>query len=74
MADTPVRSEPHLVATARGGISAEVYQGDYRLLSPHIPEGNVLTVIDLFDKASRDMVEETISEWKAKNHGDVFIP
>ncbi len=74
MADTPVRSEPRLVATARGGISAEVYQGDFRHLSPHIPAENVLAVIDLFDKASREMVEDTITAWKAKNHGDVFIP
>lgn len=74
MAEKPVRSEPHLVATARGSVSAEVYQGDFRLLSPHIPEGKILTVIDLYDKASREMVESTIDEWNAKNHGDVFIP
>ncbi|MCP1662911.1 MAG: hypothetical protein D5R99_05100 [Methanocalculus sp. MSAO_Arc1] len=74
MAETPVRTDPHLVAIARGSVSAEVYQGDYRLLSPHLPDTDLLTVIDLFDKGSREMVDSVISDWKAKNHGDVFIP
>jgi len=74
MAEHPVRREPHLVATTRGGLAVEVYQGDYRLLTPHIPQKDVLTVIDLFDKASREMVEDVITRWKADNKGDVFIP
>ncbi|RQD80447.1 MAG: hypothetical protein D5R96_08600 [Methanocalculus sp. MSAO_Arc2] len=74
MAQTPVRSDPHLVATVRGVLSAEVYQGDYRLLSPYLPAENLLTVIDLFDKTSQEISKEIISEWKSKNHGDVFIP
>jgi hypothetical protein len=74
MVQTPVRSEPHLIATVRGLLSAEIYQGDYRLLSPYLPKDDLLTVIDLFDKASREMVEQVITDWKKQNKGDVFIP
>jgi hypothetical protein len=74
MEAVPVRKEPVLIAEAHGKQSISVYQGDLDLLWHVLPEEPVLTVLDLFDKGNRELVNRVSSRWREHVSGEVFIP
>ncbi|MBP1928575.1 hypothetical protein J2741_001122 [Methanolinea mesophila] len=71
---TPVLDGPEKIAEATGKQVVEVYQGDYALLPKVVPEGRVLTVLDLFEKQDRVRVDRALQRWKEHASGEVFIP
>ncbi len=71
----PVVRDPVKVADIRGDQYLEVYQGDFRNLHTVIPrEGNILAVLDLFEKGNTEFDTRIQAEWKQRVGGDVFIP
>ncbi len=70
----PLVTEPLKIAETEGKQSVEVYQGDFRHLHTVLPPDVDLTVIDLFEKRHRGLVDEIVREWREKVGGDIFIP
>ncbi len=72
---TPVRSEPVKIAGAAGAeTTVAVWQGDFRLLGPHLPAGHLLTVLDLFGKEEHERMEREQEALRQRIGGIVFIP
>jgi hypothetical protein len=74
MQATPVRKEPLLIADVTGRQTISVYQGDLYELWHILPEGPVLTVLDLFDKKDKEFMSRAVSRWREHVSGEVFIP
>lgn len=75
MEQHPVVQNPVKIAELKGDQFFEVYQGDFRRLYTILPkEGNILTVLDLFEKGDKKFDTQIQAEWKAQVGGDVFIP
>lgn len=75
MSSLPLANEPVSVATANGDQMVEVYQGDLLRLPALLPkERPVLTVLDLFEKKDRELIERIRKEWLSSVGGELFIP
>jgi hypothetical protein len=74
MEAVPVRKEPVLIAETHGKQCITVYQGDLDLLWHVLPQEPVLTVLDLFDKGNRQLMDRVTSRWREHVSGEVFIP
>ncbi|MDI6875988.1 MAG: hypothetical protein QMC96_04355 [Methanomicrobiales archaeon] len=75
MKENPVGREPVRIAEAEGEQRIEVYQGDLRRLHTVIPhKREMLTVLDLYEKADRSRNDRLLKEWGSRVGGEVFIP
>jgi hypothetical protein len=74
MKDVPVRKEPTLIAETTGRQSIQVYQGDLHALWHVLPEEPMLTVLDLFEKENKQIINRELSRWQEHVSGEVFIP
>ncbi len=75
MQNTPVRSEPVLIAEAYGDKrSCHVYHGDLWHLGDVLDYTPDLTVIDPFDKKDTGVIDTICSQWRRQYGGEVFVP
>ena len=74
MAETPVVSEPRLIAQTEGEQDIRVYQGDYRALHAVLPTTPVLAALDIFEKDDPVRSAEALRIWRKQVNGEAFIP
>jgi hypothetical protein len=75
MARHPVVREPVKIAETEGAQVIEVYQGDFHVLPSVLGSGtSPVTVLDLFEKKDRVVIDRIRKEWLEKIGGEVFIP